>query len=32
VSYAGRVAAVYDSTNNKIGVYNGAWKQTAALT
>ena len=28
----GSVALYYDSTNNKIGVYNGAWKQTAALT
>ena len=23
---------IYDRTNNKIAVYNGAWKQTAALT
>lgn len=30
--FTGRVALVYDSTNNKIAVYNGAWKQTAALT
>lgn len=32
VTYTGRVASVYDSTNNKIYVYNGAWKATAALT
>lgn len=31
-AYAGRPALVYDLTNNKICVYNGAWKQTAALT
>lgn len=31
-SYAGRVALGYDATNNKIIVYNGAWKQTVALT
>ena len=30
--YGSSVPMVYDSTNNKIGVYNGAWKQTAALT
>lgn len=23
---SGRVAAVYDTTNNKLWVYNGAWK------
>jgi hypothetical protein len=28
----GTAAVVYDTTNNKICVYNGAWKQTAALT
>lgn len=28
----GRVALVYDTTNNKLAVYNGAWKQTVALT
>lgn len=28
----GTVALVYDTTNNKIYVYNGAWKATAALT
>jgi hypothetical protein len=28
----GRVAWCYDSTNNIIYVYNGAWKKTAALT
>ena len=27
----GTCAMVYDTTNNKIAVYNGAWKQTAAL-
>lgn len=27
----GQVPIVYDSTNNKIAVYNGGWKQTAAL-
>lgn len=31
-SYTGRVPMVYDSTNNKIYVYNGAWKGSAALT
>lgn len=31
-TYTGRVAVVYDTTNNKLAVYNGAWKQTAALT
>lgn len=29
---AGAVPLVYDTTNNKLAVYNGAWKQTAALT
>jgi hypothetical protein len=28
----GQVAFQYDSTNNKIYVYNGAWKSTVALT
>jgi hypothetical protein len=28
----GQVALQYDSTNNKLYVYNGAWKATAALT
>jgi len=28
----GTVAIVYDTTNNKIAIYNGAWKQTSALT
>lgn len=27
----GRTALVYDTTNNKLAIYNGAWKQTAAL-
>lgn len=31
-AYTGRVAFVYDSTNNIIYIYNGAWKKTAALT
>ena len=31
-AYTGKVACVYDTTNNKFCVYNGAWKQTAALT
>ncbi len=31
-AFTGRVAIIYDTTNNKIAVYNGAWKQTAALT
>lgn len=31
-AYTGTVAAVYDTTNNKLYVYNGAWKGTAALT
>lgn len=25
-SYSGRVATVYDTTNNKLYIYNGAWK------
>jgi hypothetical protein len=29
---AGTVAIQYDTTNNKLYVYNGAWKSTAALT
>ena len=28
---AGTVAMVYDTTNQKIGVYNGSWRWTAAL-
>jgi len=32
VAVTGAVAFVYDTTNNKIAIYNGAWKQTAALT
>jgi hypothetical protein len=28
----GRVALVYDTANNKLAIYNGAWKQTVALT
>lgn len=28
----GTVAVVYDTTNNIIYVYNGAWKKTVALT
>jgi hypothetical protein len=28
----GQFAMAYDSTNNKIMVYNGAWRSTAALT
>lgn len=31
-SYTGRVAFVYDTTNNQIYIYNGAWKKTVALT
>lgn len=31
-SFTGRVPIVYDTTNNKLCVYNGAWKKTAALT
>lgn len=31
-SYTGRLPMIYDSTNNKIYIYNGAWKATAALT
>jgi hypothetical protein len=29
---SGKVAHIYDTTNNKLYVYNGAWKATAALT
>lgn len=29
---AGQVAFQYDSTNNQVYVYNGAWKKTVALT
>jgi hypothetical protein len=31
-AHTGTVAVVYDSTNNQIYVYNGAWKKTVALT
>jgi hypothetical protein len=31
-TYTGRSAIVYDTSNNKLAVYNGTWKQTAALT
>ncbi len=31
-AYTGKVPWTYDATNNKISIYNGAWKQTAALT
>jgi hypothetical protein len=31
-AYTGMVAIIYDTTNNKLAVYNGAWKQTGALT
>lgn len=31
-AFTGRVPWVYDSTNNKIYVYNSGWKSTAALT
>lgn len=31
-AYTGSVAIIYDTTNNKLAIYNGAWKQTAALT
>lgn len=31
-AYSGRVPIVYDSTNDKIYVYDGGWKATAALT
>lgn len=31
-SVTGKVSWVYDSTNNIIYIYNGAWKKTAALT
>lgn len=30
--HTGHVAMEYDSTNNQIYVYNGAWKKTVALT
>lgn len=30
--HTGTVPLYYDTTNNKIYVYNGTWKQTAALT
>jgi hypothetical protein len=28
----GQVALIFDSTNNKLGVYDGGWIWTAALT
>jgi hypothetical protein len=31
-AFTGRIAWCYDSTNNIIYLYNGAWKKTAALT
>ncbi len=31
-TFTGRLAFYYDSTNNLIYIYNGAWKKTAALT
>jgi hypothetical protein len=31
-SYAGRVALEYDTTNNKLYAYNGAWKASGAFT
>lgn len=31
-AFAGTAAVVYDSVNDKICVYNGGWKKTAALT
>ena len=31
-AYTGRVAHIYDTTNNKLYVYNGAWKSSAAFT
>lgn len=31
-TYASSVPLVYDGTNNKLYVYNGAWRSTAALT
>lgn len=31
-AYTGKVAMIYDTTNNKLAIYNGAWKQTVALT
>lgn len=31
-AFTGRVTLHYDSTNNQIYVYNGAWKKTVALT
>jgi hypothetical protein len=30
--HTGRVALQYDTTNNKLYIYNGAWKATVALT
>lgn len=31
-AYTGRAAFVYDTTANRIWVYNGSWRSTAALT
>jgi len=31
-AFTGKVAFYYDTTNNIIYIYNGAWKKTAALT
>ncbi len=31
-SYTGRVACIFDSTNNQLYIYDGGWIKTAALT